>query len=56
MLTLTLLMLAPKPKVRTVLKKVKKKMVPWIETCTHYYQNESRQGESRTESLRHCRP
>jgi len=30
--------------------KSKEKVVPWIETYNHYYQNKSRQGESRTEN------
>ena len=28
------------------LEKSEEKIVPWIETCNHFYQNESRQGES----------
>jgi len=30
--------------------KSKEKVVRWIETCNHYYQNESRWGESRTKN------
>jgi len=45
-------MLTPKPK---LLKKVKEKLVPWIEICKHYYQNKSHQGESWTENHWHSR-
>jgi len=35
--------------------KSKEKLVSWIETCRHYYQNEIRQGESRTKNHWHSR-
>jgi len=37
-------------------KKIKEKVVPWIETCNHYYQNESLQVKSRTKNVWHSRP
>jgi len=37
------------------LEKSKEKLVPWIETCNQYHQNEIRQGESRTGNHSHSR-
>ena len=36
--------------------KSKEKVVPWIQTCNHYYQNESCWGKTRTDNQWHSRP
>jgi len=38
------------------LEKRKEKLVYWFETCNHYHQNESSQGERRTKNHWHSRP
>jgi len=56
-LTLTLMLtLTPKFKLWNPERiRSNEKVVPWIETCKHYYQNESHQGESWTENHWHSR-